>query len=206
MKTPKDRRGKGVKQANPGGALEADLRRKEAVRLRREGHTFKEIGENLSVSDKTAFQYVEDEWEQIHTETNEQRRALRSESTARMRAALKRLMPLVTHDNITVLDEQRGAAGPVEIRRDAVDTQLRAMQVLVKFEERFARMYGTDAPTKIEDVTAKRQFVPLEELAQKIMESDARKTAEQRRKEFEEEERRIEAFKQPQLPSGQKPA
>ncbi len=178
-KTPKDRRKPAVKHGNPAGALEADLKRQEAVRLRRDGHTFEEIGEKLEVSGKTAHQYVNDGWERIQNETDEERRLLRAESAARLRVALKRLMPIITTDNLVVVDEERGPGGAVvEVRRDAMDLQIKGMHLLIKIEDRLGKMFGSDAPAKVEVNNTGRQDCPtLEELRASVARSKANRAA-----------------------------
>ena len=52
--SPKDVRKPALKRGRPADAIRADLRRREAVNLRLAGCTFREIGEELGVSEKTA--------------------------------------------------------------------------------------------------------------------------------------------------------
>ena len=191
----KDPRPKRCKQAQPAAVLNADTARGEALRLRKdEGLSYAKIARELGVSKTMAFRYVNDGWAALCEENDEERKVLRSMEDEDLDTMEDRVRPVVEADHLTVIDEQMGLKGPTEVRLAPLDAQLKAIDRWLKVKKRRAELHGYDAPTKIEDVTPKSQLISLEELERKILEREARKTPEQRRREFEAQERKIAAF------------
>ncbi len=171
----KDERPKAIKDADPTAVLEADIKRQEALILRRAGRTFDEIGETLGVSGKTACQYVNDAWERIHDDTDEERRVLRAIEEDRIDAAVRVCMAIITTaDLIVVTTDQKGH----EIRLEAGDLRLKAIDRLAKCVIIRSQLRGLFAPAKIEVKNTGRQDCPtLEELRASVARSKANRAA-----------------------------
>ncbi len=168
-----DRRSKGRKDGDPAGGIAADIDRQRAVQLRRDGHSFEEIAAALRVAKSTAHKYVNDGWDRINETTDEERRLLRAEWEARLMAMLKRAMPLATHNNLVMLVTEFTADGAVEVKKDAAELQLKAMDRVLKIAKAHAELYGLNAPTKIELPGDKNRLEPLSELARRVAEFKA---------------------------------
>lgn len=172
---PNDRRAKTRKDADPKAALAADLERKKAIGLRLEGYSYREIAAELGVSVETAYRYVNDGWDRIKTETDQDREDLRNLELARCDAMLKRALPLATRNNLVLIDIELGPDGPAEVRKDAIDVQFKAMDRVLKIGKRRADLLGLDAPTKVESTVTNNALEPLTELAKRIKDAKEKK-------------------------------
>jgi DNA-binding CsgD family transcriptional regulator len=125
-------------------------RRREAWRLRRESHSFEEIGRALGVSTKTAWKYVNDWWKEISGEIAEDAAVLRSMELEKLDAIERRWIPVALNPNLLALEPgPDGALVPVGEAR-SLELALRAVDRLLKVAERRARLLGLDAPERLE--------------------------------------------------------
>jgi hypothetical protein len=169
-----DRRQKARKDGNPAGALAADLDRQRALELRKEGLSYRGIARELRVSISTAYDYVNDGWGRILDATDETRETLRAIEEENLDAMLARALPIATKDNLTVVDVEYGPDGPVEVRKDAAELQLKAMARVLQISQRQAQLRGLDAPTKVEGSVSGSALEPLEVLAARVAEAKAK--------------------------------
>lgn len=112
-----------------GRRAKAAERRREAFRLRKEGATFREIGEALGVSGTAARKAILAELETINADTREIAGELIALEAARLDEAHKAIWPKVEVGD------------------------LRAIDRMLKIMERRARLFGLDAPSKIAPTT-----------------------------------------------------
>lgn len=166
-KRGKDRRQKARRDGNPAGAIGSDLDRQRAVRMRLEGYTYDDIARALGVSKSTAHGYVNDGWERINAETDEERRELRGLELARLDAMLRRALPIATKDNLVVIETEMTADGPMEVRKENAELQFKAMDRALKIGKRRAELLGLDAPVKVEQTEASA-LEPLEVLQARV--------------------------------------
>lgn len=165
---PHDTRRPSVKQGDPAGALEADLKRQEAIKLRLKGWTFERIGEELGVSGKTAHEYVHDGWDRINHLCDKARGELRDLINAQLGVAMQTIMAVLCTENLVVIKDD-GKGG--EVREDGAKLKLQAIDKLVKVHAVQAKLYGLNAPEKIEVSGSKRTLEPLHLLAARVHES-----------------------------------
>lgn len=130
-------------------------RREKAWELRLKGWNYREIGRELGVSHVTAYHDINAVLEQVRKDTAEDAEKWRSVSIARIEAALK-----VVHDALAaeLLDPETGMNIPATENHDI---RLKALDRLIKLEERKAKLLGLDAPAKVE---AKVSEVTLDEI------------------------------------------
>jgi transposase-like protein len=176
-KKRKDARNMPAKCGAPELLVAADMERQKALKLRREGHTYQSIASALGVSKSTAYEYVNDGWERIKLVNDEECEAMRAEETDRLRAMLRRVIPLATRDNLTVIETELGPEGPVEVRKDAAELQLKAVDRALKISARMCQLYGLDAPVKTETNVTGSALEPLSELAKRVAEAKEKQPA-----------------------------
>lgn len=177
-KKPKDARLPRLKQADPGGKAAADGLRGEALSLKQQKLSYAAIAERLGVSKTTAFKYVNDGWNQLLEENDEKRKLLRAmedENLDHMEALLE---PVIRCSHLTILDEQLGLNGPVEVRLAPLEVQFKAIDRWLKVGKRRGEIWGYDAPTKIEDSRPASALIPIEELKARVAEQKARQAGE----------------------------
>lgn len=126
------------RQANKTGPenLVAAERKREALDLRRQGLTYSAIGERLNISHVMAHKYVKGELDAINSASHEL-------------AAMSLEMELQRLDAIHVsLWRTVFPHGDNEFSQPLDDNQLRAIDRLLKIQERRAKLLGLDAQTK----------------------------------------------------------
>jgi transposase len=119
--------------------IERELRREKAVALKLAGKQYREIAKELGVSLETAYNDVMVVLERTRKSANESAQESRQIAIERADRILEKLEPL--------LDNPRSAA--------------RAAEVILKAEERRAKLLGLDAPTRVQAEVA---AVTLDEL------------------------------------------
>lgn len=82
----------------------ASEKRAQAVRLRKAGLTFREIGEQLGVSGKTAHDYVRQSLEALNAQTQEDIAEYRALQSARLEQAVRAIWPNVLQGHLGAVD------------------------------------------------------------------------------------------------------
>lgn len=116
---------KGVPLKGAAEAAKRATRELEAVRLRKAGKTYRQIAEDLGVCEATAFQDVRRVLDRTRKLSNEEGEQIRAIELERLDAALESLQSRITKG------------------------EPRAIEVMLKIQERRARLLGLDAPTKV---------------------------------------------------------
>lgn len=111
-------------------------RRREAMRLRCEGQTLREIGRQLGISRQSAQRHVRGALDQLAAETRDATAGLRALELSRIDTAWAAIWP----------DVERG--------------DLQAIDRMLRLSERRCRLLGLDAPTRIAptDPSGNREF------------------------------------------------
>jgi len=115
-----------VTASTAGTRLSAAERKREIIKLRRDGLTFHEIGEQVACTPQYAFKVVRVYLERVDKELSEEVAQLRRLESER-------------------LDRAHRAVWPKAIKGD-----LRAIDRVLRIMERRARLFGLDAPQKRE--------------------------------------------------------
>ena len=161
-----DTRSKLQKDASPADALAADKARSEAVDLRIAGKSFRAIADAMGISLETAHRYVQDGWERLNERTDDARERLRDMQEARLDAALRVIMPLLTTEDLMV--ETVDKKGNV-VQLDAAELKLKAVDRLVKVIHSQNLLRGLNAPIKVETAPQK-PLEPIENLVARMKE------------------------------------
>jgi AcrR family transcriptional regulator len=135
----------GRKPIRSGGLeIERKERKAEAVRLRKDGLSLKQIGDIMGLSAPTIYYYIKDVSNSINELMIEDIKAWRGVQLERLE-----LYADVIHET---LSDPQGVTpdGKQERRLQAILTGLKVM-------DRTAKLLGLDMPTKIEDVTPRDQ-------------------------------------------------
>lgn len=106
--------------------LVAAERKVDILRMRREGHTFEEIGEKLGISRQRAGQVVVEELTKLSSEIEAEARIAAVMESERLDNLTRILYPKATKGNLQAIDR------------------------LLKVMERRARLFGLDAPSRID--------------------------------------------------------
>jgi hypothetical protein len=129
-----------------------ELRQAEALKLRVAGFTFREIGRKLGISNCMAHKDVQAALAEYREETAENVAVERGVQLQRLDAAAKVAIN-VLNGRLPNADELGEDAGPDELAEalaEAEEIKLKAIDRIVKLEERRAKLLGLDAPTKTE--------------------------------------------------------
>ena len=121
-----------------------EQRRAKAWEMRLDGKSYREIGEALGVAHTTAHAYVMAVLERTKKENNESAEHWRQISVARLEKALN-----VVKDALkaVLIDPETGM--PIDDTENH-ELRLKAIDRLIKLEERKAKLLGMDAPSKVE--------------------------------------------------------
>ena len=166
---PEDRRPKAIKdsgvQTDPE---EMERRTAEAIRLKDEGLTCRQIGERMGVSGTMAWKYIHRHWERLIEDNDESRRVLREVELDRIEELLVAITPiaLASPTELALLDPVAQVA--------AIQNQPKAAGVVLKCIQTIARLRGLNAPAKIEH-SRKQTGEPLEELIARVAASKQRR-------------------------------
>lgn len=106
-----------------------EKRRAAALKLRRGGNSYRDIGQTLGVSHETARQDVNAALDRIAQQTDEQARKLRALEASRLERGIEECMAEIE--------------GAEDYPRDAI-------RDLVKLSESLRKLYGLDEPDRIE--------------------------------------------------------
>ena len=135
----------GRKPIRSGGReIEIKERKAEAVRLRKDGLSLKQIGDIMGLSAPTIYYYIKDVSNSINELMIEDIKAWRSVQLERLE-----LYADVIHET---LSDPQGAT-PDEKQERRLQTILTGLKVM----DRTAKLLGLDMPTKVEDVTHRDQ-------------------------------------------------
>lgn len=130
------------KKTSPAG-ISVEERREEAVRLRRNGLTYAQIGDQLGISKQTAFDDINAMLKKFGAEDVPELRALENE---RLTAVVAHAMTVLTGDyQIPERAPETVKEAADWLRRDN-DERSKAGHLLVKTSERIAKLNGLDAP------------------------------------------------------------
>lgn len=113
-----------------------------ALKLRQAGMTYRDIGERLEVSHVTAYNDVQTMLDRVNEETREEATKVRDLEVARLDNALRAIYTRVLQGD------------------------LKAIEVMLKIQDRRAKFQGLDAPTKTETVGTNHVIIgpkPLDE-------------------------------------------
>lgn len=121
-----------------------ELRRSKAFDLRVDGKTYRQIAAALGVDVRTAYTDVQAVMERTKKETNETAEHWRQISLARLEKALSTVKDAF---KAVLIDPQTGM--PIDDTQNH-DLRLKAIDRLIKLEERKAKLLGMDAPAKVE--------------------------------------------------------
>jgi hypothetical protein len=114
-----------MSETSPRHLIAAE-RRTEVLKLRREGYTYKEIGQRIGISSQMAHKVVRKELTRLWNLTDE-------EATSLRQLELDRLEELQTF-----------------VHPQAKEGSLKAVETLLKIAERRSRLLGLDAVTKVQ--------------------------------------------------------
>lgn len=164
---------KPLRDANRGQAEQAALNRKKAFELRAKRQTYQQIGDTLGVSGKTAWGYVEEHWRELKELTKEEAEMLRHIELQTLDQMEARWAPLATAAELDVQKLMKGKDGPVVIHLQAYDAGLKAVDRVLKIQERRARLLGLDMPEKIEHSGPKHMHLTLDEFRERLRDAKA---------------------------------
>ena len=165
---PSDDRCKAIKDSNPGGAVDADFKRNEALRLKRAGLTYEAIADELGCAKSTAFKWVNDGWAALKSENDDERCILRAIEESKLDAMEKVLVPIVTANNLLVKKVIGSQDGDEVVYEDGREIQLKSIDRWLKILKRRAELRGLDSPKKLEITKGKSSILPLSELRQRV--------------------------------------
>ncbi len=128
---------------SPQRKEETQRQKAEVMRLRRQGQTFEEIGEQLGVTRQRAHQIY---WQTLREIPAQQVAEYRAEQAERLDELLRKAHEVLQRRHITVSNGQvvRLDGQPVE---DDGPT-LMAIKTILAIEERRAKLFGLDTPVK----------------------------------------------------------
>lgn len=116
---------KARKNGNKAGAAGAAERRVKSFELRKQGFTYREIGNHLGISQTRAYQDVSDELRRLAEETRQSAEELRQMESDRLDIAMKAIAPQVRSGNI------------------------KAVLAWIKISERRSKLFGLDAAPRL---------------------------------------------------------
>ena len=170
----KDTRRKGVKDGDPSGAVAADFSKQEALSLKRAGKSYEAIARKMGVSKSTAWQWVNDGWEALCRENDEERRILRAIEEEKLDRIEKVAMNLAMAKNLCV----EKMVGKQVVCEEAAMLKLAAIDRVLKVSKRRAELRGLNAPKEIKLDTSKQSIVPMEVLVERMKELEAQEARE----------------------------
>lgn len=133
------------------------MKRQHAFELRCQKKTFRQIADALGVSVCTAFQYVDEHWQKVEALTIEKADCLRQMELKTLDEMEARWMPLAVHPEA-----------------EASGDSLKAVDRVLKIQERRAKLLGIDAPEKHE-LSGKliHEHLTLDELEKRLQDARA---------------------------------
>lgn len=139
------------KSPTKGASEAAEVRKQKAYELRCKGLTYQQIGDALGVSIKTAHEYVDEVWKYNRERTADSADKLREMELAKLDELEARWMPLALAAELDVSKEViKGDDNVVHIELDAWDAGMKAVDRVLKIQERRAKLLGIEAPQKVE--------------------------------------------------------
>lgn len=159
--------------ANAEVIAQAARNRKLAFELRSQRMTYRQIAAELGVSVKIAFNYVADVFADLKDSTRESAELVRAMELETLDVMQARWEPLAIHEGLDVQKIINGAGGePVVIRMEDYDAGMKAVDRVLKIQERRAKLLGLDAATKVEG-TVQHTHLTLDELEQRMRDAEA---------------------------------
>ena len=122
------------KQKTTAASIRNRIRRHTALKMRKEGRTYPEIGEELGISKQRANQIVRAELEIINKDLAEEVEELRRLELERLDALFRKAFEAATTGGSVLLFDPK------------------ATEACLKIMDRRTKLLGMDAPTKIEEV------------------------------------------------------
>lgn len=117
----------------------------QAVELKVGGLTYRQIGVRLEVTHARAHQLVNEALATQRTESEKTLQRLRDLEDERLDLALQNIFPLLTTpDSLVVRTLNDGS----EVREDAAEIRLKAIDRLIKVSQRRSELHGLNAPAK----------------------------------------------------------
>lgn len=116
------------------------MRRAQAVRMRREGREYEEIGQALGITKAAAYQLVERAMTEARETCKEDAEFLRDVQNRRIEDTLRRIF-----EKLEPTRRPIPGTGVIPPSADPID----AAHVIVKLLDRQARLNGLDAPSKV---------------------------------------------------------
>jgi hypothetical protein len=122
------------------GRVTREMRRAQAVAMRRAGHEYSEIGAALGITKAAAYQIVERAMTEARETCKEDAEFLRDVQNRRIEDTLRRIF--------AKLDPKRRPIPGTGVEPPSADP-IDAAHVIVKLLDRQARLNGLDAPAKV---------------------------------------------------------
>lgn len=117
----------------------------QAVELKVGGLTYRQIGVRLEVTHTRAHQLVSEALEAQRAASEETVQRLRDLEDERLDLALQNIAPLLTAPDLLVV---RTFGDGNEVREDAAELRLKAIDRLIKVSQRRSELHGLNAPAK----------------------------------------------------------
>lgn len=153
-------------RANPGGLERVVERGQIAFRMRTEGKTVRAIAEELGVSEQTISTDIKAVREALRRDAVELAEEERDIMAGQCRQIIAKFAPVVLDGEVAIMLDRDGR--PL-LNADRIEAISKAAAVILKAQERLAKLFGLDAPERVvADVTGR--VVQDEELAARIAE------------------------------------
>ena len=150
--------------ANPGGAERGLERGAIAFQMRKEGHTIGTIAEKFGVSEQTISKDIKAVREALAVDALALAEEERDIMAGQCRQIIAKFAPVVLDGQIAIMVDRDGK--PV-LNSDRIEAMSKAAGVILKAQERLAKLFGLDAPERVvADVTGR--VVADEELASRV--------------------------------------
>ncbi|MEV8638110.1 helix-turn-helix domain-containing protein [Streptosporangium sp. NPDC051023] len=147
----------------PAEREESRLRRAEVMRLRRVGHTFEQIGEQLGITRQAAHKLYKACLAEIPAE---EIATYRAEQAARLDALLVEANEVLARKHVTVSNGKVITIDGEPLEDDGVI--LDAIKTILDIEARRAKLFGLDAPTKTAVTVSDSITAEIENLAAQL--------------------------------------
>ena len=127
--------------------MAAETLRIRAVELKVGGLTYRQIGVRLEVTHTRAIQLVNEALASQRTESEKTLQRLRDLEDERLDLALQNIAPLLTAPELMLIRTLNDGS---EVREDAAELRLKAVDRLLKVSQRRSELHGLDAPKRTE--------------------------------------------------------
>lgn len=158
---------------NWGATEKRAINVKRAFELRAKKMSYRKIAEVIGVSVKSAFDYVDEYWKELDADTKETADKVRAQELETLDELEARWAPLALHEGLNVSKLIEGPDGEVKhIRLEDYDAGLKAVDRLLKIQERRSKLLGMDAAQKVEG-EIRHTHLTLDEFQKRMEEAEA---------------------------------